>query len=54
MLPSHFTVHAMVTQKVSKVCMPLEDTEDWPRIVVNQGQDKILGRCKLEDGNGCL
>ena len=34
---------------VGKVCMPLEDTEDWSRIVVNQGQDKTLGRCKLED-----
>ena len=34
---------------VGKVCMPLEDTEDWPRIAVNQGQDKTLGSCKLED-----
>ena len=34
---------------VGKVNMPLEDTEDWPRFAVNQGQDKTLGRCKLED-----
>ena len=42
---SHKRCHLMV----GKVCMPLEDTEDWSRIVVNQGQDKTLGRCKLED-----
>ena len=34
---------------VGKVNMPLEHTENWPRIAVNQGQDKTLGRCKLED-----
>ena len=34
---------------VGKVNMLLEDTDDWPRIVANQGQDKTLGSCKLED-----